>query len=234
MGMKDGYKLMGFQYEFTGSLYSLGQIPRCKVAMLDHLKPGDKLLIAGVGHGTEAIEAARRGVDVTAVDISKTMLKKMQKKIDRARLDKPIRMINNDILEEHHPQEFDMVMANYFLNVFSREKMLKILTHLTTFVKPGGAMVIGDFTLPHEGGKFYKAFQTIYWYFAATFYWATADNAIHPIYNYPALLKSLGFEIEEIKNFKMLGMNCHRSILGRKKAESGSAGQKQTRAGTTA
>ena len=32
----------------------------------------------------------------------------------------------------------------------------------------------------------------------------------------------------------MLGMNCHRSILGRKKAESGSAGQKQTGAGTTA
>ena len=39
--MKDGYKLMGFQYEFTGSLYSLGQIPKCKVAMLDHLNPDD-------------------------------------------------------------------------------------------------------------------------------------------------------------------------------------------------
>ncbi|HPW67849.1 MAG: class I SAM-dependent methyltransferase [Desulfomonilia bacterium] len=216
--MKDGYKLMGFQYELTGSLYSLGQIPKCKVAMLDHLKPGHRLLIAGVGHGTEAVEAARRGVDVTAVDISKTMLKYMQKKIDRVRLDKPIRMINNDILEEHHPQEFDMVMANYFLNVFSREKMLKILTHLTTFVKPGGAMVIGDFTLPREGGKCYKAFQTAYWYIAATIYWATADNAIHPIYDYPVLLKSLGFEIEEIKNLRMLGMNCHWSILGRKKA----------------
>jgi demethylmenaquinone methyltransferase/2-methoxy-6-polyprenyl-1,4-benzoquinol methylase len=80
--VKDGYWLMGFQYELTGSLYSLGQIPRCKVAMLDHLKPGSKLLIAGAGHGTEAVEAARRGIDVTTVDISKTMISFMQRKID--------------------------------------------------------------------------------------------------------------------------------------------------------
>jgi demethylphylloquinol methyltransferase len=216
--LRDGYWLMGFQYEFTGSLYSLGQIPKCKIAMLDHLKPGDKILIAGVGHGTEAIAAARRGVDVTAVDISKTMLKYMQKKIDRSKLNKPIRMINNDILQEKHAPEYDMVIANYFLNVFPREKMLQILTHLTSFVKPGGSMVIGDFALPQSGGGFYKTFQTIYWYFAATLYWLTADNAVHPIYDYPGLLKSLGFEIAEIKYFRMFAMNCHWSVRGQKKA----------------
>lgn len=216
--MKDGYWLMGFQYEFTGSLYSLGQIPKCKVAMLDKLKQEDKLLIAGVGHGTEAIAAAKKGVNVTAVDISKTMLKYMQKKIDRANLNKPIQMVNNDILLENHPAEYDMVIANYFLNVFPRDKMFKILTHLTSFVKPGGYMVIGDFVLPKEGGQFYKTFQTAYWYIAATLYWLTADNAVHPIYDYPELLKSLGFDIDEIKYFPMLGMNCHWSIRGKKKA----------------
>jgi cyclopropane fatty-acyl-phospholipid synthase-like methyltransferase len=216
--MKDGYKLMGFQYEFTGILYSLGQIPKCKVAMLDHLNPDNKLLIAGVGHGVEAIAAARKGVSVTAVDISKTMLKYMQKKIDKAKLNKPIEIINNDILQVKYNAEFDMVIANYFLNVFPREKMLQILTHLTTFVKPGGYMVIGDFRLPHDGGLFYKAFQNIYWYMAAIIYWLTADNAVHPIYDYPNLLKSLGFEIDEIKNFKMFNMNTHWSIRGKKKA----------------
>jgi hypothetical protein len=40
--MKDGYWLVGFQYEVTGTLYSLGRIPQCKVAMLKHLKPGAK------------------------------------------------------------------------------------------------------------------------------------------------------------------------------------------------
>jgi demethylmenaquinone methyltransferase/2-methoxy-6-polyprenyl-1,4-benzoquinol methylase len=56
---------------------------------------------------------------------------------------------------------------------------------------------------------FSQAFQNIYWYLAATLYWLTADNAVHPIYDYPNLLKSLGFEIDEIKNFKIFTMNCH-------------------------
>jgi len=215
--VKDGYWLMGFQYEITGSLYSLGQIPKCKVAMLDSLNPGDKLLVAGVGHGTEAIQAARKGVNVTAVDISKTMLKYMQKKIDRANLSTPITIINDNILNVKYDGEFDMVIANYFLNVFPEDKMLQILTHLTTFVKPGGSMVIGDFARPEKGGRFYRSFQTAYWYMAAFIYWLTADNAIHPIYNYPQLLESLGFDVVEIKYFKMLGMDCHRSVRGRKR-----------------
>jgi len=215
--VKDGYWLMGFQYEITGSLYSLGQIPKCKIAMLDNLNPGDKLLVAGVGHGIEAIQAAKKGVDVTAVDISKTMLKYMQKKIDREKPDKPITIINDNILNLKYDEQFDMVIANYFLNVFKPEKMLQILTHLTSFVKPGGSMVIGDFALPENGGILYKTFQTVYWYLAAFGYWLTADNAIHPIYNYPKILESLGFEIVEIKNLKMLGMNCHRSVRGEKK-----------------
>ncbi len=216
--VRDGYWLMGFQYEITGSLYSLGQIPKCKVAMLEHLKAGDTLLVAGVGHGTEAIEAAKKGVNVTAVDISKTMLKYMQKKIDRSRPATPINMVNDNILNLTDDVQYDMVIANYFLNVFPRGMMQKILVHLTTLVKPGGSMVIGDFCLPESGSRFYKIFQTIYWYFAATAYWLTADNAVHPIYNYPRLLESLGFEIAEIKNFKIFGMNCHRSVRGVKKA----------------
>ena len=216
--VKDGYWLMGVQYEITGILYSLGQIPRCKKAMLGRLKPGDKMLIAGAGHGVEAVEAARRGIHVTSVDISRTMISFMQRKIDRANLSTPITIINDNILNVEFPGQYDMVMANYFLNVFPREKMLQILTHLTTFVKPGGYFVIGDFTLPKEGGALYKAFQTAYWYAAAFIYWATADNAIHPIYDYPELLESLGFEIAEIRHFPMLGIRSHWSVLGKKKA----------------
>jgi hypothetical protein len=46
----------------------------------------------------------------------------------------------------------------------------------------------------------------------------TADNVVHPIYDYPELLKSLGFEIAEIKYFRVLGMKCHWSVRGVKKA----------------
>jgi ubiquinone/menaquinone biosynthesis C-methylase UbiE len=215
--IKDGYWFMGFQYEITGSLYSFGQIPRCKVSMLEQLKPGDKLLIAGAGHGTEAIAGAKRGINVTTVDISKTMIGFMQRKIDRANLAKPIEIVNDNILNVKRTSQYDMVMANYFLNVFGRDMMLQILTHIATFVKPGGSLVIGDFVLPKEGNIFYRTFQKAYWYLAATLYAITADNAVHPIYDYPELLKSMGFEIAEIKYFRILGMKCHWSVRGVKK-----------------
>ncbi len=215
--IKDGYWLMGFQYELTGSLYSLGQIPKCKVTMLDHLKPGSKLLIAGAGHGTEAVEAARRGIDVTTVDISKTMISFMQRKIDRANIQRPIEIINDNILNVERPGQYDMVIANYFLNVFRPDMMLQILTHLLTFIRPGGSMVIGDFNHPSDGGPAFKVFQTIYWYLADILYWITADQHVHPLSDYPEVLKSLGFEVAEIRYFPMLGIKAHRSVRAVKK-----------------
>ena len=216
--VKDGYWLMGFQYEVTGSLYSFGQIPRCKVSMLEHLKPGSKLLVAGAGHGTEAIEGAKRGINVTTVDISQTMINFMQRKIDRVKPGTPIEIVNDNILNVKRPGQYDMVMANYFLNVFNPDMMKQILTHIASFVKPGGSLVIGDFVNPKEGNALYRGFQKAYWYIAASLYALTADNAVHPIYDYPELLKSLGFELAEIKYFKILGMKCHWSVRGVKKA----------------
>ena len=145
------------------------------------------------------------------------MISFMQKKIDRVKLAKPIEIINDNILNVNRTGQYDMVMANYFLNVFRRDMMLQILTHLCTCVKPGGSMVIGDFALPKEGNFFYRAFQKTYWSLAATLYSITADNSVHPIYDYPELLKSLGFEIAEIKYFRIFGMKCHWSVRGVKK-----------------
>ena len=38
-----------------------------------------------------------------------------------------------------------MVVANFFLNVYQREKMEKVLAHLITQGKPGAQIVLGDF-----------------------------------------------------------------------------------------
>ena len=124
--MKDGYWLVGFQYEFTGTLYSLGRIPKCKSAMLKYIKPGDKVLIAGVGHGTEAVEASRLGADVTAVDLSETMLKHFRRRIAREKPPKEIRVIHDDIFNVRETGQYDMVIANFFLNVFSETRVKDI------------------------------------------------------------------------------------------------------------
>ncbi|HHO76272.1 MAG TPA: class I SAM-dependent methyltransferase [Deltaproteobacteria bacterium] len=213
--MKDGYWLVGFQYELTGYLYSLGRIPRCKSAMLKHLKPGDKVLVAGVGHGTEAIEASRLGADVTAVDLSETMLSHFRRRIEKEKPPKEIRVIHDDIFNIKDTGHYDMVIANFFLNVFSETRVVEVANHLGSLTKPDGYFVVGEFVLPVEKG-WRGVLQKINWYLAISFYSATTEAVFHPVWNYPALVEGSGCKIEDIEYFKIFDTNLYWSILGKK------------------
>jgi demethylphylloquinol methyltransferase len=216
--MKDGYWLVGFQYELTGTLYSLGRIPRCKNAQLKLLKPGDKVLVAGVGHGTEAIEASKLGADVTAVDLSATMLKHMKRRIEKERPPREIAVINDDIFNIKDTEQYDMVISNFFLNVFNATRVKEVANHLGTLVKPGGCLVCGEFVLPEPNG-WRSIVQRVNWYIAISIYSSTTEAVFHPVWNYPALVEGAGCPIEEIEYFKLFGVNLYWSIRGRKPAK---------------
>jgi demethylmenaquinone methyltransferase/2-methoxy-6-polyprenyl-1,4-benzoquinol methylase len=214
--MKDGYKWVGFQYEVTGNIYSLGRIPKCKIAMLKHLKPGQKLLVAGAGHGTEAIQAARMGVHVTAVDLSATMLKHLNARLDKCSdIKEPMTCICDDIFNIQDTEKFDMVIANFFLNVFPEKRVDEVANHLAALVKPGGYFVVGEFVLPQKGLA--GLLQKINWYLAILFYSATTEAALHPVHDYAGLVRQSGCEIQDIEYFSILGLKLYWSILGKKK-----------------
>lgn len=215
--MKDRYAFIGHFYDLVSNLYSGKSIQRCKVAMLDHLKPGDKVLFAGVGHGRDALYAAQRGADVTVVDLSETMLMKFSRLLEKQNVKVKVRQVHTDIMKFNETEKYDMVVANFFLNVFQHDMMVKVLEHLVKQAKPGAKVVVGDFAFP-TGNVFARAFKVIYWYIAVVFFWLVAGNAVHNIYNYPELMKSLGLNVTEKKHFRLLALNCFWSVLGRKPA----------------
>jgi demethylmenaquinone methyltransferase/2-methoxy-6-polyprenyl-1,4-benzoquinol methylase len=111
----------------------------------------NKVLFAGVGQGIDAVEAARRGGQVTVVDISQTMLSIFQKRIENAGFKHPIRIVRGDIFTFDERGQYDMVFANFFLNVFSEPVVLELERHLAGLARPGGCVVVGDFNLPSGG-----------------------------------------------------------------------------------
>lgn len=215
--MRDKYKYIGPLYDLVSSLYGGEAIHDCKRAMLtaEHVKPGDRILIAGVGHGKDAIRAAEIGADVTVVDISETMLKKLQAAFDKHPGNLKVRVVHADILTFEEFERYDMVLANFFLNVFHRDFMRKLLKHLVRCVRPGGAFVVGDFSYP-SGNLLSRNLQKVYWYIAAIFFYFASDNAVHEIYNYPELMKEEGLTITDTRRFRYLGMHCYTAVLGRK------------------
>jgi demethylmenaquinone methyltransferase/2-methoxy-6-polyprenyl-1,4-benzoquinol methylase len=183
--------------------------------MLKHVKPGEKVLVAGVGHGTEAVEASKLGAHVTAVDLSETMLNQFRKRIAKEKPPNEICVIHDDIFNVKETGQYDMVIANFFLNVFSETRVVDVANHLGTLVKPGGYFVVGEFVLPEKTG--WKGIvQRLNWYFAISFYSATTEAVFHPVWNYPGLVEGSGCKIQEIEYFTICNTNLYWSILGKK------------------
>jgi demethylmenaquinone methyltransferase/2-methoxy-6-polyprenyl-1,4-benzoquinol methylase len=215
--MKDKYKIVGPIYDWLSAFYSGKSIHRCKIAMLDSLKPGDKVLFAGVGHGRDALHAASLGAEVTVVDLSETMLRKFQANLEREGAGITIRQVHGDIMKVDEVERYDMVVANFFLNVFHEEMMVRVLSHLIRLGKPGAKVVVGDFSFP-TGNVFSRVAKVLYWYGAVGFFWLFAGNAFHNIYNYPEWMKRLGLHVGETRHYKLLLLNCYWSVLGQKPA----------------
>ena len=216
--MQDRYKHIGPLYDFLSNLYSGKSIQDCKTAMLDanNVQPGDRILIAGVGHGRDALRAAQLGADVTVVDLSETMLRKFRELIASEAPELSVRTLHDDIMNIDEPESYDMVVANFFLNVFNEPKMVEVLEHLISLGKPGSRMVVGDFIYP-TGNILARFFKKAYWYTAAFVFWVFTNNAVHQVYNYPQLLENLGLEVRDKKRFSLLNINCYWSILAEKR-----------------
>ncbi|MFY9396920.1 MAG: class I SAM-dependent methyltransferase [Desulfomonilia bacterium] len=213
--MRDKYRIIAPIYDLFALVYSAGRIGRCKVAMHDRIGPGRRVLFAGVGRGTDAIAAAELGARVTVVDLSESMLDIFSRRISGMRFPHPVEVVHKDILEYDNPGAFDLVYANFFLNIFTRPMVMAVMEHLVDLVRPGGFLAIGDFC-PPSGGALARAIQSLYWYLSNLFFVFAARSAFHPVYDYQAMLKGMGLTIEEVKRFRLLRDDRFCSILARK------------------
>lgn len=215
--MKDLYRYMGYVYDFVGTIYSAGLIPKCKVAMIDQIESGDRVLFAGVGHGKDAIRAAQAGAQVTVIDLSATMLRHLEKNIQNMSFHHPIRSLHRNIMEVDEYESYDFVFANFFLNVFPEKFMAAVMEQLGRLAKADGNLVVGDFVLP-QGNPVSRLLQKIHWYVAVLPFYLMTGNAFHPVYDYPAHLEALDWNVRKVRRFKLLNIDFYWSILARKTA----------------
>ncbi|QSP95097.1 methyltransferase domain-containing protein [Marinobacter salinisoli] len=214
---KDKYWLMGPVYDALSWVFAGNSIYQCKCSMLNEpwLKPGDRVLFAGVGHGKEAIYAAERGAKVTVVDLSEAMLSKFRDAVAKTGKDLDVRIIHADIFKVEEFGEYDMVTGNFFFNLFPREMIPEVLDHLKKLARKDGYIVISDFAYP-QGNPLAKLFKNAYWYTAILIFWATTGAAIHPVYDYRHYMVQAGLKMRDLKHTPFLGINAYTSMLGQR------------------
>lgn len=216
--MTDRYAFTGHFYEFLSRLYSANAIPKCRDAMFDHLQPGDKVVFGGVGYGWDAIKAAQLGADVTIVEMSPTMISKFNDTVKKAGASSlKLRAVESDILAFDECGVYDMVVANFFLNVFARPMMMKVFAHMIMLGKADAKVVVGDFARP-SGNLLARIVKSIYYYIAAVTFRLITCNPIHPVYHYSKIMTKLGLEVREKRYTGWLGIDFFCSVLGQKRA----------------
>lgn len=206
------YNAVAWMYSTTSRLYSRGQIGASKAWQIDHLAPGDRVLYAGAGIGEDAELAAAAGARVTCVDIAPKMLQRAEQRLEAKGLS--AEFICDDVTKLDAPGAFDAVAANYFLDVFEEDVMVRVMNHLISLLRPGGKLMIADW-MPNRGDGVRLAAQRLYRFVANSSYWALGLAPLGSIYEYPDVLRSAGLQIAAIEEFSLTrrGPQCFWSMV---------------------
>ncbi|HSG30419.1 MAG TPA: class I SAM-dependent methyltransferase [Thermodesulfobacteriota bacterium] len=210
------YDAVASHYEFMANIYSNGKIKASKLVQVAHFHPGDRILYAGVGSGEDAIEAAKKNTHITCVDLSSKMLENAKKYFANNNLDNG-EFICADIMEHDRPGYYDVVTANYFLNIFPEPVMKQVLEHLSSLLKKGGKLLIADFAAP-QGNILYSSFQWFYHALANSSYWIQGLAPLHCVYDYPKYITDSDLKLVDVTYIRLFkhGPIAYQSILSQK------------------
>ncbi len=196
------YDRLAWLYDAAAHAYSGGQIYALKAAQIGELEPGHRILYAGVGAGEDAVLAAEHDLKLTVLDASQLMLERAAIKFRAAGVQDSIEIICADVLKHERPAYYDVVVANFFLNIFSEPAMKVVLAHLVTLIKPGGKLLIGDFSYPRER-SITGTIQRSYYYLSMFTFWLFGGTPLHPIYDYPQYFEAVDLRISSVRSFRV-------------------------------
>jgi len=188
-----GYDRLVSIYDPLAILFSGGAIGRCKLAAIETVGGGERVLFAGVGTGEDAAAAAGRGASVTLVDLSQKML---QRAADRCRRKGAgeIELIQEDVRDLDFPGRFDAVVVSFFLNVFPAGELPEILAHFARQLNPDGRILVGDFARP-RGNLWGRSALELYHALPMAVFCLFTRNAWHSVHDIPSAAIKAGLRM---------------------------------------
>ncbi len=196
---KTDYSRVAGIYEILARAYSGRGIQRSRTALFSVIRPGDRVLFVGVGTGSDAQDALERGATLTLLDRSAAMLNRCRSRLAASaprRTPVNLQFAHENILEHRPGKKYDVIVANYFLNVFHPDLVPTVLTHLVALLAPGGRLLIADFA-PPRGNCIQQFFQRVYYAAPLITFWTATRNAWHGLYDYAPMLEQAGLRISQ-------------------------------------
>lgn len=145
--MPSNYDNSAWFYDRLSRVVYSDALVRAQTYLLQFIKPGSSILIAGGGTGWILEEIAKRyssGLTITYVEISANMMALSQK---RNWGYNQVTFINAPVEEARLTEQFDVIFTPFLFDNFKDDTLLKVFNHLNPLLKPGGIWLNTDFQL---------------------------------------------------------------------------------------
>jgi len=180
------------RYDVAMRLLSLGRIERGYDRLAAHVEPGWRVLDVGTGTGALALRAARRGADVTGVDVNPGMLEVARRKAEAADLAAHIdwREMGVAELDALPAGGFDAVCAGLCLSELTPDERRYLLDQSVRLLRPGGMLLVAD-EVVRQGltGSLLRAARVP----LALLTWLLAGSTTRAVPDLQGLVESAGF-----------------------------------------
>jgi len=164
--MKNNFDFIAKYYDLLANLVYGSAIRKSQVDNLKHIKAKDHVLVLGGGTGWILEEIADLDIplDITYVDSSKEMIKRSKKRDITNSLS--VNFICGDV-NEISLGKHDVIITNFFLDVFKEDFLLSVMSHLKGKLKDEGIWLFTDF---NKTDNYYHQFLLIimFWFFRLT------------------------------------------------------------------
>ncbi len=224
--LRNDFNLLAPVYDWMAAIPFLGFVRRGQLALLSQLASCESVLIIGGGTGWFLLELLRRVQPkrVLYVEQSERMTRYSRELVQREAPELlPIVEFRQSTEQSLSPKDgqFDLVVTNFFLDLFSPENAVQVGEKLRQRLAPGGKWLVTGFQIPARGlGRWYaKAVFSLMFPFFRIF--SNIESKQMP--DYPGLLRKLGFEADTEQTF--LGDIVHSSIYARRREQQSSGRQ---------
>lgn len=131
------------RYLFGRAPWDTGITPPEVMSFLDRTPPG-RALDLGCGTGTNAMEMARRGWEVTAIDFSSRAVLAARRRAAAARL--PLTVVQGDVSDLHGVHgPFDFVLDIGCFHALTKEGQARYAAHVIRRTLPGATFMLYTF-----------------------------------------------------------------------------------------
>jgi len=145
-------------YDLLASVASLGEIKRSRDALLPYLPNVKNCLIIGGGGGDvlEYLLKNKKAEKLFFIEVSPKMLYKAQKKLNKKMPQEAnkVQFILADFTDFKNPITFDLIVANYFLDLFPEKESNNFVAQIRRMLAKDGLVLCAD--LYNSGYGFLK------------------------------------------------------------------------------